>query len=102
MFPSERFSAAELIVCQRALMARYTSQPVNTFSVGFKKYEQYNELEYARQVSREFGTNHREVLIDDRDALDYCHSSYMSQDEPIADWVCIPSISFPGSYARTA
>jgi len=73
-----------------ALMARHTDQPVNTFSVGFKKYEEYNELQYARQISREFGTNHREVLIDDRDALDYLPQLVDSQDEPIADWVCVP------------
>jgi asparagine synthase (glutamine-hydrolysing) len=73
-----------------ALMAAYGKQPVETFSVGFKQYEAYNELHYARQVAHHFGTRHHEVLIDYKDALAYLPQLVHSQDEPIADWVCVP------------
>ena len=46
-----------------ALMARVSSAPVKTFSIGFQA-EQFNEAEYARLVSERFGTEHRELVLD--------------------------------------
>ncbi|MFC2040819.1 asparagine synthase (glutamine-hydrolyzing) [Chloroflexota bacterium] len=73
-----------------ALMARLMNRPVDTFSVGFKDQPAYNELDYARQVANQFKTNHHEVIIDHRDLMDYIPSLVYHQDEPIADWVCVP------------
>ena len=42
-----------------ALMSASSSQPVNTFSIGFSDGT-YNELPYAREVAALFKTNHRE------------------------------------------
>ena len=42
-----------------ALMSEASSQPVNTFSIGFSDGT-YNELPYAREVAALFKTNHRE------------------------------------------
>jgi asparagine synthase (glutamine-hydrolysing) len=49
-----------------ALMAEQSSQPVNTYSIGYAgsaaaKY--YNELEYAAVVARQFHTNHHEIPV---------------------------------------
>jgi len=73
-----------------ALMARQMDRPVKTFSVGFETHDEYNELSYARRVAREFNTDHHEVIINDRDMLDYLPALVHQQDEPIADWVCVP------------
>ena len=73
-----------------ALMAEQSGRTVNTFSVGFEAYDNYNELEYARQVAKRFSTNHQEIIIDHQKALDYLPELVHSQDEPIADWVCVP------------
>jgi len=73
-----------------ALMARHMDRPVSTFTVGFKQHERYNELEYARLVARRFATDHHEVLIDEKDAEEYLPEMVRQQDEPIADWVCVP------------
>jgi asparagine synthase (glutamine-hydrolysing) len=73
-----------------ALMAELMDRPVDTFSVGFKDHHHLNELDYARQVAKEFRTNHREILIDETDMTGYLGALIHSQDEPIADWVCIP------------
>jgi asparagine synthase (glutamine-hydrolysing) len=73
-----------------ALMARHMDRPVSTFTVGFKKYEQLNELPYARLVSDRFATDHHEILIDEKDAENYLPEMVRQQDEPIADWVCVP------------
>ena len=45
-----------------ALMARVTSQPVKTFSIGFEA-EKFNEAEYARLVAERFGTDHHELIL---------------------------------------
>jgi len=82
-----------------ALIAEQSARPVNTFSVGFKGYEAYNELKYARQIAKRFGTNHHEVIIDYQQALDYIPELVHSQDEPIADWVCVP-LYFVSKLAR--
>jgi asparagine synthase (glutamine-hydrolysing) len=73
-----------------ALMSELMSQPVRTFSVGFRQHERYNELEYARKISRLFKTEHHEVLIDVDDLVSFLPEMVHHQDEPIADWVCVP------------
>jgi asparagine synthase (glutamine-hydrolysing) len=73
-----------------ALMSKHLDLPVRTFTVGFSDHDYLNELEYARKIAKLFGTEHHEVLIDERMMRDYLPSLIFSQDEPIADWVCIP------------
>src|SRR2546425_4738409 len=46
-----------------ATMARISSGPVKTFSIGFPDKD-YSELDYARQVARKFGTDHHELIVD--------------------------------------
>ena len=73
-----------------ALMSELMSEPVRTFSVAFKEYEQYNELEYARAIAARYGTDHHEVVIDADDLVSFLPEMIHHQDEPIADWVCVP------------
>ena len=73
-----------------ALMARLMSRPVDTFTVGFSDHLHLNELEPARLISKQFKTNHHEILIEESDMVGYLGQLIHSQDEPIADWVCIP------------
>ena len=73
-----------------ALMSELMNRPVDTFTVGFKELEKYNELEYARQISKQFNTNHKEILIDNNDAFSIIEELPYFEDEPNADPVCIP------------
>jgi asparagine synthase (glutamine-hydrolysing) len=73
-----------------ALMAELMDRPIDTYTVGFKELEQYNELEYARKVSKLFHTNHHEILIDEKDAFPILQELTWYEDEPNADPVCIP------------
>ena len=45
-----------------SLMQSLSSRPVKTFSIGFED-QSYNELEYARIVSKHFNTEHYEFII---------------------------------------
>ncbi len=74
-----------------ALMSELMSSPVRTFSVGYAaEHERYNELEHARRVATEFGTDHHEVIIDSDDLERFLPELIYHQDEPIADWVAVP------------
>lgn len=73
-----------------AMMAQLMDRPVDTFSVGFKDYLHLNELDYAERVAKKFKTNHHEIRIDESDMRGYLDDLIHHQDEPIADWVCIP------------
>lgn len=82
-----------------ALMSECMTRPVDTFTVGFKDHTHLNELEYADEVSRRFNTRHHQILIDQSDMRGYLEHLVYSQDEPIADWVCIP-LYFVAKLAR--
>lgn len=73
-----------------ALMAELMDRPVDTFTVGFKELQKYNELEYARKINGIFNTNHHEILIDHNDALPLLEKMAWHEDEPNGDPVCIP------------
>ncbi len=73
-----------------SLMSAMLDAPVNTFTVGYRDYPELNELDEAREAAEAFGANHHEVLIERQDMEGYIDSLVHSQDEPIADWVCIP------------
>ncbi len=73
-----------------ALMAELIDRPVRTFATAPKGHRRYDELDYARLVSKRFGTDHREVLIDADDMLDFLPRLMYHQDEPTADPTAIP------------
>ena len=72
-----------------ALMAEQMDRPVETFSVGIKG-DPSNELQYAREVARHFGASYHEILIDEKDFIDFLPEMAYLQDEPLADPVCVP------------
>lgn len=82
-----------------ALMSRLMDRPVDSFTVGFKDHHHLNELEYADQIARLYKTNHHQILIDEADMVGYLDQLIHHQDEPIADWVCIP-LYFVSKLAR--
>jgi len=73
-----------------ALMSEQMSRPVETFTVGFSDAEYLNELDSARRIASQFGTNHHEVIISEKEMQDFLPSLVFHQDEPIGDPVCVP------------
>ena len=73
-----------------ALMSELMARRVDTFTVGFKDLEKYNELYYAKLIAKEFNTNHHEILIDQKDAFSVIEDLVWHTDEPNGDPVCIP------------
>ena len=74
-----------------ALMSEASSQPVNSFSIGFSDGT-YNELPYAREVAALFKTNHRERTASP-DLGDMFERLIVHLDEPFADVSLFPTFS---------
>lgn len=73
-----------------ALMSELMDRPVKTFSIGYEGKEDYNEFQYARQISKQYKTEHHEALINRKQMQEFLPLLVRLQDEPIADNVCIP------------
>ena len=72
-----------------ALMARCSSLPVKTFSIGFGKAD-FNEAEYARLVATHFGTDHHELMVDP-DIAGTLDQLSRVMEEPFGDSSMIPT-----------
>ncbi|KRG68952.1 asparagine synthase (glutamine-hydrolyzing) [Pseudoxanthomonas dokdonensis] len=72
-----------------ALMARHLSQPVKTFTIGFKEAA-YSELDDARRVARHLGTEHHELIVEP-DAVALLQKLVWHFDEPFADSSAVPT-----------
>jgi asparagine synthase (glutamine-hydrolysing) len=74
-----------------ALMARNSSRPVQTFSIGYKDLPSFDETNYAREVARFNGTDHHEFKLGHRDILDAFPHVLENVDEPFADSSSVPT-----------
>jgi len=72
-----------------AMMAELSDRPVKTFSIGFEEAS-FNELKFARIVSRRFGTEHHEFVVKP-DALEILPKLIWHYNEPYADSSAIPT-----------
>lgn len=73
-----------------ALMVAARRGPVRTFSIGFPDFG-YDESAYARAVAEHFGTEHSELTVTAREALDIVPELADMYDEPFADSSQIPT-----------
>lgn len=72
-----------------ALMAELLDRPVETYSIDIQD-DPSNEFAHARFIAQRFGANHHEIVIDDRDFIEFLPRMAYHQDEPLADPVCVP------------
>ncbi|MDG1478452.1 MAG: asparagine synthase-related protein [Myxococcota bacterium] len=64
--------------------------PVRTYALHFGPAYQ-NELEYARMVAGQLGTDHQEVLVEPKGFLPRLWSAVWHMDDPIGDPITVPN-----------
>lgn len=72
-----------------ALMARASSRPVKTFSIGFR-HADFNEAPYARLVAQRFGTEHHELILEPN-VVETVEAITRSVEEPFGDSSMLPT-----------
>ena len=72
-----------------AMMAKNSSIPVKTFSIGFKE-QRFNELEFAREVATKYNCEHHEQIVEP-ESIELLPRLVSVYDEPFADSSAIPT-----------
>lgn len=66
------------------MMSKISSQKVETFNVSFDESD-FSEAVYARQIAKQFGTNHHEIKLTPEDFLKSVPESLAALDHPSGD-----------------
>ena len=74
-----------------AIMQSESMRKVQTFTVGFEE-DKFDESRHARSVANHLGTDHTEVILQAKDALELIPKIPSVYDEPFADPSQIPTL----------
>jgi asparagine synthase (glutamine-hydrolysing) len=71
------------------LMARHSSLPIKTFSVGFAE-STYSELAHAKKIADIFKTDHHELVVSEDHLMEHLPALVRFRDAPVAEPSDIP------------
>ena len=71
-------------------LAAQERNKLDTFTIGFKDNEYFDESGYARMVAERYKTNHHELKVSNRDLYEHLHAMIQAVDEPFADSSALP------------
>ena len=73
-----------------SFMQKNSINPINTFSIGFEN-QKFNEAIFAKSIANHLGTNHTELYISEKEALNVVPLLTNMFDEPFGDSSAIPT-----------
>ncbi|MCJ8327339.1 MAG: asparagine synthase (glutamine-hydrolyzing) [Campylobacterales bacterium] len=73
-----------------ALYTKISGKKINTFSVGYNEYKNYDELEYAKVAAKHIGSIHHPLEIGQKDFIDSFDEVMDALEEPHADAAAFP------------
>ena len=73
-----------------ALMQLQSNKPIKTFTIGFDEGD-YDEAKYAKRIAKHLGTNHTELYISPKKAMEVIPKIPSIYDEPFSDSSQIPT-----------
>ncbi len=74
-----------------SLMQSQSNKPIDTFTIGFND-KNYDESKRAKKVSEFLGTNHKEIIINEKNLLSQIDDLPLIWDEPFSDISQIPTL----------
>jgi asparagine synthase (glutamine-hydrolysing) len=72
-----------------ATMVKHSAVPVRTFSVGFREAA-YSELDHARVIAEQFGTDHQELVVEPQAFMDDWQTAVLRRGAPVSEASDIP------------
>ncbi len=82
-----------------SLMARHSSQPVRTFSVGFREAG-YSELDHAAAIAKAIGAEHQALIVDPDAVIAELEQAIWDRDAPVSEPSDIPLTLLARAAAR--
>ena len=73
-----------------SIMQEHSSKSISTFTVGFEEFG-FDESFYAKKISNHLNTNHNEIFIKSKEALNVIPNLSSIYDEPFSDSSQIPT-----------
>lgn len=73
-----------------AMLQKSSDQPLKTFTVGFDD-KKYNEADYSKKIANYLGTDHTEIVCQEKDALEIVPKLPEIYDEPFGDSSAVPT-----------
>ena len=73
-----------------ALMQSQSNYPIKTFTIGFNESD-YSEAQYAKKIAKHLGTDHTELYVPPKTAMEVIPKLPMMYDEPFSDSSQIPT-----------
>ncbi len=83
-----------------AQLKRLHTQPIKTWSIGWRDARQGDELEDAEMIARQFGAEHRSIRLDSRAVFHRLPQMVWAADDLMRDYACLPTLALAEAAGR--